>query len=74
MYHICIRTYQHTALTVLNRDDIYYSGHKRDAGVGSGRQRQFLNTCGFLHNVMKRVRNRTARFRCVFGSTDDYGF
>jgi hypothetical protein len=22
---------------------------------------------------LKRVRNRTARFRCVFGSTDDYG-
>jgi hypothetical protein len=22
---------------------------------------------------LKRVRNRTARFRCVFGSTDGYG-
>jgi hypothetical protein len=27
-----------------------------------------------LDNVMKRVRNRTARFRCVFGNTDGYGF
>jgi hypothetical protein len=26
-----------------------------------------------LHNVVKRVRNRTARFRCVFGSTDCCG-
>jgi hypothetical protein len=26
-----------------------------------------------LHNVVKRVRNRPARFRCVFGSTDVYG-
>jgi hypothetical protein len=26
-----------------------------------------------LHNVVKRVRNRTARFRCVFGSKDGYG-
>jgi hypothetical protein len=25
-----------------------------------------------LHIVVKRVRNRTARFRCVFGSRDDY--
>jgi hypothetical protein len=24
-------------------------------------------------HVVKRVRNRTARFRCVFGSTDAYG-
>jgi hypothetical protein len=23
-----------------------------------------------FHNVVKRVRKRTARFRCVFGSTD----
>jgi hypothetical protein len=23
---------------------------------------------------LKRVRNRNARFRCVFGSTDSYGF
>jgi hypothetical protein len=26
-----------------------------------------------LHNVLKRVRNRTARLRCVFGSIDGYG-
>jgi hypothetical protein len=26
-----------------------------------------------LHNVVKRFRNRTARFRCVFGSTGGYG-
>jgi hypothetical protein len=28
----------------------------------------------FLHNVVERVRNRTARFRCVFGSINGYGF
>jgi hypothetical protein len=26
-----------------------------------------------LLNVVKRVRNRTTRFRCFFCSTDDYG-
>jgi hypothetical protein len=26
-----------------------------------------------LHSVVKRVRNRTARFHCVFSSTDGYG-
>jgi hypothetical protein len=26
-----------------------------------------------LHNVVKHVRNRTARLHCVFGSTDAYG-
>jgi hypothetical protein len=26
-----------------------------------------------LHNVVKRVRNRTERFSCLFGSTDGYG-
>jgi hypothetical protein len=26
-----------------------------------------------LHNVVKRVHNRTARFRCLFSSTDGYG-
>jgi len=25
-------------------------------------------------NVVKRVCNRIAQFRCVFGSTDGYGF
>jgi hypothetical protein len=25
-----------------------------------------------LHNIVKHVRNRTARFRCVFEGTDDY--
>jgi len=26
-----------------------------------------------LHNVVKCIRNRIARFHCVFGSTDGYG-
>jgi hypothetical protein len=42
-----MRTYQHTALAVLDRYDILYGGHKSDAGVGSGRRRRFLDWCGF---------------------------
>jgi hypothetical protein len=37
-----MRTYQYTAFTVLDRYDIFYGGHKSDAGVGSGRRRRFL--------------------------------
>jgi hypothetical protein len=29
-----MRTYQHTAFTVLDRYDILYGGHKSDTGVG----------------------------------------
>jgi len=28
-----MRTYQHTAFTVLEKHDIFYGGHKVDAGV-----------------------------------------
>jgi len=42
-----MRTYQHTAFAVLDRYDIFYGGHKSDAGVGSGRRRQFLDWYGF---------------------------
>jgi hypothetical protein len=41
-----MRTYQDTAFTILDRYDILYSGHKSDAGVGSGRRR-FLDSYGF---------------------------
>jgi hypothetical protein len=36
-----MRTYQHTAVPVLDRYDIFYGGHNRDAGVGSGPRRRF---------------------------------
>jgi hypothetical protein len=47
MYRKRMRTYQHTAFTVLDRYDTLYGGHKSDAGVGSGRRRQFLSWYGF---------------------------
>jgi hypothetical protein len=36
-----MRTYQHIAFTVLDTYDIFYGGHKSDAGVGSGRRVDF---------------------------------
>jgi hypothetical protein len=42
-----MRTYQHTAFTVLDRYDTFYGGHKSDAGVGSGRRRRILDSYGF---------------------------
>jgi hypothetical protein len=63
-----MRTYQHTAFTALDIYDILYGGHKNDAGV------DFLDLYGFrFSTTLKRVRNRSAPFRCVFGSTDGYG-
>jgi hypothetical protein len=47
-----MRTYQHTAFTVLDGYDILYSGHKSDAGVGSGRRRRFLDLYGFRFFAM----------------------
>jgi hypothetical protein len=38
IYRRRMRTYQHTAFTVLDRYDIFYGGHKSDAGVGLGRR------------------------------------
>jgi len=42
MYRRRIRTYQHTAFTVLDRYDILYGGHESDAAGGSGRRRRLL--------------------------------
>jgi hypothetical protein len=42
-----MRTYQHTASTLLERCDILDGRHKSDAGVGSGRRRRFWDLCGF---------------------------
>jgi len=67
--------YQYTAFTVHDTYDIFYGGHKSNAGVASGRRGRSLRflRISLLHNVPKRVHNRTARFRCDFGSTDGYG-
>jgi hypothetical protein len=64
-----MRTYQHTAFTLLDRYDLLYGGHKNDAGVGS----YGFIWISLLQKSVKRVRNGTAPFRCVFGSTDAYG-
>jgi hypothetical protein len=42
-----MRTYQYTAFNVLDRYNILYGRHKRDAGVGLGRRRRFLHSYGF---------------------------
>jgi hypothetical protein len=47
-----MRTYQHSAFTALARYDILYGGHKRDAGVGSGRRRRFLDLYEFRNSTM----------------------
>jgi hypothetical protein len=64
-----MRTYHHTAFKVLDKYDILFQGHKSDAGVGV----DFSIFMDFASAHLKRVGNRTARFRCVFGSTDRYG-
>jgi len=68
-----MRIYHHTAFTVIERYYIVYHGHKSDAGVCSGRRRRFLFDIDFASaQCFETFRNRCARFRCVFGSTDSY--
>jgi hypothetical protein len=43
IYSIRMRTYLHTAFTVIDRYDILIDGHKSDASVGSGCRRRFLD-------------------------------
>jgi hypothetical protein len=62
-----VRTYQHTAFAALDRYDIFYGTHKTDAGIDFETDRMSL-----LHNVVKRVPNRTEQFHSVFGSTHGY--
>jgi hypothetical protein len=49
-----MRSYQHTALTVLDKYDILYGGHKSYAGVGFGRLRRFLDWYGFCSSTTLR--------------------
>jgi hypothetical protein len=42
-----MRTYRDTASIVLDRYDIFITGHESDAGVGLGRRRRFSELCGF---------------------------
>jgi hypothetical protein len=52
------------------RYDVLYGPHKSNAGVGV----DFEIHMDFRSpQCLKRVRNRTALIRCVFGSTDSYG-
>jgi len=66
IYRTRLRAYQHIAFTVLDRYDMLFGGHKSDAGVGLGRRCLFFRLIwiSLLHNVVKCVRNRIARFRC----------
>jgi hypothetical protein len=67
IYRRRMRTYQYTAFTVVDRYDTLYAVHKSDAGVGVDFK---LIWIWLLHNVLKRVRKRTARSRFVFGIKD----
>jgi hypothetical protein len=42
-----MRTYQHTAFTLLDMYDIFYGGVKSVSGIGSGSQRLFLDWYAF---------------------------
>jgi hypothetical protein len=46
-----MHSYQHTAFTVLDRYDKLYGAHENDAGVGSGRRRQFLDLYEFRFSI-----------------------
>jgi hypothetical protein len=69
-----MRTYQNATFAVLDGYYMFYGGQK------NRRRRRFrasasifrLIWISLLHNVVKRLRNRIARFRCVFSSTDGY--
>jgi hypothetical protein len=43
IYRRRMRSYQDTALAVLDRYDTLHGGHKSDAGVGLGRRRRLLD-------------------------------
>jgi hypothetical protein len=49
-----MRINQNTAFTVLDRYGKFYGGPKRDAGVGSGRRRRFLDSYGFRFSTTLR--------------------
>jgi hypothetical protein len=66
-----MRTYQHTASLSLR--DIYFMADDTGVGFGASASIFRLTWILLLHKVVKRVHNRTARFRCVFGSIDDNG-
>jgi len=63
-----MRNYQHTAFPVLDRYDIFTVATKATpASIFR------LIWIWLLHSVVKRVRNRTSRFRCDLDSADGYG-
>jgi hypothetical protein len=67
-------TYQHTTFTVFDKYDILYGGQKATPASVQGVGVDFEIDMDFASpQRLKRVRNRTVRFRCVFGSTDRYG-
>jgi hypothetical protein len=69
-----MRTSLHTDFTVLDRFDIVLRTQKRSRRRFRASASIFILTwIPLLQTVVKRVRNRTARFRCVFGATDGYG-
>jgi hypothetical protein len=76
MGSICPRrmgTSQHIAFTVLDGYDVLNIGEKpTPASVQVSALIFRLLWISLLHDVVKRVRNRTERFRCVFGIADGF--
>jgi hypothetical protein len=71
-YRRRMRTYKHTAFTVLDRYMLRRTQKRRQRRFKVSASIFRLIWISLLHNVAKRVRNRTSRFRCVFGGTDGY--
>jgi hypothetical protein len=66
-----MHTYQHPALSVVDRYVTLYGGHKSDAGVGSGRWRRFLDLYEFrFSTTLSNVSVIELRDSVVFGSKD----
>jgi hypothetical protein len=69
-----MRTYQHTAFSFLDGYDILYAVTKAtQASVQSVGFDFYIDADFAFPQRCKRVLNKTARFLCIFGSTDAYG-
>jgi hypothetical protein len=66
-------TYQNTASAIVQSYDIFYGGHKSDAGDGLGRR--FLDWYGlrFSTTLWNVFVIELSDFVCAFGCTDGYG-
>jgi hypothetical protein len=69
----CMDSIQDTATIALDRYDILFAGDKTTPASVQGVGVDFEIHMDYASpQRLKRVRNRTARIRCVYGSTDSY--